>query len=133
MFMKELNYLEYLPEDAEQDRQVSILLVPPPVPQRKPVAFHNDHIAALCNPIVVDVGYFGIKPKVFQTTDLSEDVVEHTSLIDTVGEVHLLYCNFVWAHQVSATAEDCSITTLAHLFPFCVQTHICEGTRQQLQ
>jgi hypothetical protein len=85
------------------------LLLKSPIFYGSCILFHDDVVAAVVYTIVVKIRDTWFKPKLLKAGDLSEDVMQDTTVLDRLRQVHLLDSYCLWLPQVGLALVNYTI------------------------
>ena len=92
-------------------------LIHSPLPERASIALHYDVIRVAINTVIIQIWNAWLKTKLLQAGNLSENVVQDTSVIDWLWQEELFDRNWLRLRQIGLTFKHFRIGTFCDLFP----------------
>lgn len=132
--MKEEDDVQDIPEYLQNLRNFiveTILESEDPVSKRTAISLHDNDIGVADNSIIVHRSHPLVKPKVFKTTDLCKDIMQHTALVNALGKTHLLDGYLSGLLYVRLAPVNDSVSPCTDLLPIFIVAEICKGSGQE--
>lgn len=114
-------------------RHESLFSLKNPFSQRAVVFFHYNKVCVINNSIIVHFGDPIIKSKILQTGNFRKNIMEYTSFINRLGEVHFLNGHLIRFTDVGLTRINDSISSRINFLPVFVVGNIGKRIGKKLK